>query len=93
MSIEKIIADHLGLDLSEVTDEKHLIDDLGADSLNIVEVVMGIEEEFDIEIPDDDAEKLRKMGVARIYTPKDFELNAIMGDIVQLAKQPKTVSA
>jgi (2R)-ethylmalonyl-CoA mutase len=44
-------------------------------------------------IPDDDAEKLRKMGVARIYTPKDFELNAIMGDIVQLAKQPKTVSA
>ena len=67
MSIEKIIADHLGLDLSEVTDEKHLIDDLGADSLNIVEVVMGIEEEFDIEIPDDDAETLVTVGKIKEY--------------------------
>ena len=67
MSIEKIIADHLGLDLSEVTDEKHLIDDLGADSLNIVEVVMGIEEEFDIEIPDDDAETLVTVGKIKDY--------------------------
>ena len=67
MSIEKIIADHLGLDLSEVTDETHLIDDLGADSLNIVEVVMGIEEEFDIEIPDDDAETLVTVGKIKEY--------------------------
>jgi (2R)-ethylmalonyl-CoA mutase len=40
-------------------------------------------------IPDDDAERLRKMGVARVYTPKDFELNSIMGDIVELAKPPQ----
>ncbi|MFV1442847.1 MULTISPECIES: protein meaA [unclassified Phaeobacter] len=43
-------------------------------------------------IPDDDAARLKKMGVARVYTPKDFELNAIMGDIVELAKQPQTTS-
>ena len=56
--IEKLIADHLGLDLSEVTDNKHLIDDLGADSLSIVELVMQLEEQFDIDIPDEDAENL-----------------------------------
>ncbi|MFS4582081.1 protein meaA [Phaeobacter sp. C3_T13_0] len=43
-------------------------------------------------IPDDDADRLKKMGVARVYTPKDFELNAIMGDIVELAKQPQTAA-
>ncbi|APG48346.1 protein meaA [Phaeobacter porticola] len=43
-------------------------------------------------IPDDDAALLKKMGVARVYTPKDFELNAIMGDIVELAKQPETAA-
>tara|TARA_B100000035_G_scaffold14366_2_gene11764 strand:- start:785 stop:1000 length:216 start_codon:yes stop_codon:yes gene_type:complete len=56
--IEKLIADHLGLDLSEVTDNKHLIDDLGADSLSIVELVMQLEEQYDIDIPDEDAENL-----------------------------------
>jgi len=56
--IEKIIADHLGLDLSEVTDNKHLIEDLGADSLSIVELVMQLEEQYDIDIPDEDAENL-----------------------------------
>ena len=60
--IEKIIADHLGLDLSEVTDDKHIIDDLGADSLHIVELVMEIENNFDITIPDDDAEGLTTVG-------------------------------
>ena len=43
-------------------------------------------------IPDEDAEKLRSIGVARVYTPKDFELNSIMGDIVDLAKHPKIAS-
>ena len=56
--IEKIIADHLGLDLSEVTDDKHIIDDLGADSLHTVELIMEFENQFDIEIPDEDAETL-----------------------------------
>lgn len=67
MSIEKIIADHLGLDLSEVTDEKHLIDDLGADSLHTVELIMEFEEEFEIEIPDDDAETLVTVGKIKEY--------------------------
>ena len=65
--IEKIIADHLGLDLSEVTDEKHLIDDLGADSLHTVELIMEFENEFDIEIPDEDAETLDTVGKIKEY--------------------------
>ena len=65
--IEKIIADHLGVDLSEVTDEKHLIDDLGADSLHTVELIMEFENQFDIEIPDEDAETLVTVGKIKEY--------------------------
>jgi len=65
--IEKIIADHLGLDLSEVTDDKHLIDDLGADSLHTVELIMEFENQFDIEIPDEDAETLDTVGKIKEY--------------------------
>jgi len=65
--IEKIIADHLDIDISEVTDEKHLIDDLGADSLHTVELIMEFENEFNIEIPDDDAETLVTVGKIKEY--------------------------
>lgn len=65
--IEKIIAEHLDIDISEVTDEKHLIDDLGADSLHTVELIMEFENEFDIEIPDDDAETLVTVGKIKEY--------------------------
>jgi len=65
--IEKIIADHLGLDLSEVTDDKHIIDDLGADSLHTVELIMEFENQFDIEIPDEDAESLDTVGKIKEY--------------------------
>ena len=65
--IEKIIADHLGLDLSEVTDDKHIIDDLGADSLHAVELIMEFENQFDIEIPDEDAETLDTVGKIKEY--------------------------
>ena len=65
--IEKIIANHLDVDISEVTDEKHLIDDLGADSLHTVELIMEFENEFDIEIPDDDAESLVTVGKIKEY--------------------------
>lgn len=65
--IEKIIAEHLDIDISEVTDEKHLIDDLGADSLHTVELIMEFENEFDIEIPDDDAETLVTIGKIKEY--------------------------
>ena len=65
--IEKIIADHLGLDLSEVTDDKHIIDDLGADSLHTVELIMEFENQFDIQITDEDAESLDTVGKIKEY--------------------------
>tara|TARA_B100001564_G_scaffold18547_1_gene14145 strand:- start:500 stop:715 length:216 start_codon:yes stop_codon:yes gene_type:complete len=65
--IEKIIADHLGLDLSEVTDDKHIVDDLGADSLHTVELIMEFENQFDIQIPDEDAESLDTVGKIKEY--------------------------
>ena len=65
--IEKIIAENLGIDQGMIKDESHFVNDLGADSLNIVEVVMSIEEEFDIEIPDEDAETLHTVGELRQY--------------------------
>ena len=62
MSVDKkikhIIAEQLGLSEEELTDESSLIDDLGADSLDIVELVMAMEEEYEMEIPDEDAEKI-----------------------------------
>ena len=56
--VKKIVADHLGIDEAKVTDEASFIDDLGADSLDTVELVMAFEEEFNCEIPDDIAEKI-----------------------------------
>ena len=57
--VKKIVADHLGIEEAKVTDEASFIDDLGADSLDTVELVMAFEEEFDCEIPDDAAEKIQ----------------------------------
>ncbi|MDA5194347.1 acyl carrier protein [Govanella unica] len=56
--VKKIVIDHLGVDEAKVTDEARFVDDLGADSLDTVELVMAFEEEFGIEIPDDAAEKI-----------------------------------
>jgi acyl carrier protein len=57
--VTDIIANQLGVDREMITPEAHVVDDLGADSLDIVELVMALEEAFDLEIPDDDAEKIR----------------------------------
>ncbi|MBI4042269.1 MAG: acyl carrier protein [Deltaproteobacteria bacterium] len=57
--VRKIISDHLGVDAVKVVSDATFIDDLGADSLDIVELVMAMEEEFNIEIPDTDAEGIR----------------------------------
>jgi len=57
--VQKIIEEQLGVDPDRVKPEASFIDDLGADSLDIVELVMAMEEEFDLEIPDEEAEKLR----------------------------------
>jgi acyl carrier protein len=65
--IEKIIAESLGLKVDSIKDESNFVNDLGADSLNIVEIVMAIEEEFDVEIPDEDAETLYTVGELKQY--------------------------
>ncbi|TZE83384.1 acyl carrier protein [Calorimonas adulescens] len=56
--VREIVAEQLGVESDEITLESSFIDDLGADSLDIVELIMALEEEFDIEIPDEDAEKI-----------------------------------
>ena len=65
--IERIISEKLGVEIDTVTDDKNLMDDLGADSLDIVELIMDIEEQFDIEIMDEDAESLYTIGDIRKY--------------------------
>jgi len=65
--IKAIIVEQLGVDESEVTPEAHFIDDLGADSLDTVELVMALEEEFGIEISDEDAEKIQTVGDVSKY--------------------------
>lgn len=65
--VKKIIVDRLGVDESEVNLEASFKDDLGADSLDVVELVMELEDEFDIEISDEDAEKISKVGEVVSY--------------------------
>ena len=65
--VKKIIAEQLGVEESQVTNEKAFVADLGADSLDTVELVMELEEEFDINIPDDAAEKIQTVGQAVQY--------------------------
>jgi acyl carrier protein len=68
--IKKIIVDHLGVDASKVTDDASFIDDLGADSLDTVELVMAFEEEFGAEISDSEAEKILTVGDAIKFIEK-----------------------
>jgi acyl carrier protein len=56
--VKEIIVDQLGVDMEKITPEARFVDDLGADSLDVVELIMAFEEEFGIEIPDEDAEKI-----------------------------------
>ena len=65
--VKNVIVDQLSVDADEVTLEASFVDDLGADSLDVVELIMGLETEFDIEIPDEDAEKISTVGDAVEY--------------------------
>ena len=65
-----IVADQLGVDRDKITPDTHFVNDLGADSLDTVELVMELEEEFDINIPDDAAEKIQRVGEAIDFIEK-----------------------
>ena len=65
--VENLVITQLGVDAGKVTTDSSFIDDLGADSLDTVELVMAFEEEFELEIPDDDAQKIRTVGDAIEY--------------------------
>jgi len=65
--VKKIVVEHLGVEAEKVTEDASFIDDLGADSLDIVELVMAFEEEFGVEIPDDAAEKISTVSDAINY--------------------------
>lgn len=66
-ALKALVADKLGVDESEIVPEAHFIDDLNADSLDLVELIMSIEEKFDLKIEDEDAEKIQTVGDAIAY--------------------------
>ena len=75
MSVEQrvieIVCEHLAVSKEQVTRTTNFVDDIGADSLDIVELIMELEEEFDIQIPDDQAEKIKTVGEAIDYIEKE----------------------
>ncbi|MGI9101066.1 MAG: acyl carrier protein [Terriglobales bacterium] len=73
--VKQIIVEQLGVDEAEVTPNASFVDDLGADSLDTVELVMAFEEAFDIEIPDEDAEKIRTVQDAVDYISKNAKVS------------------
>jgi acyl carrier protein len=62
-----LVADQLGVDIAEITPEASILDDLGADSLDVVELVMSLEDAFDIEVPDEEVESMRTIGDIQQY--------------------------
>ena len=73
--VKQIVAEQLGVDEAEVTNNASFVDDLGADSLDQVELVMAFEEAFDLEIPDEDAEKIRTVQDAINYIGKHAKVS------------------
>jgi acyl carrier protein len=70
VKVKEVVMDKLGVEESQITETAHFMDDLGADSLDTVELIMQLEEEFGIEIPDEDAEKITTVGAAVEYIDK-----------------------
>jgi len=73
--VKQIVSEQLGVDEGEVTPSASFVDDLGADSLDVVELVMAFEEAFDIEIPDEDAEKIKTVQEAIDYIDKKAKVS------------------
>ena len=71
--VKDIIEEELGVERDKLTDEAHFMEDLGADSLDTVELVMAFEKEFDLDIPDEEAEKLQTVGDAMKYLHSKVE--------------------
>lgn len=71
--VKKIVADQLGVKEEDVVDDASFVDDLGADSLDTVELVMALEEEFNCEIPDEEAEKITTVKAAMAYIKEHME--------------------
>ena len=69
-TMQDLIAEQFAIDADEISMDSSFVDDLGADSVDLVELVMAMEEEFDLEIPDEDAEKLRTVGDVASYLEK-----------------------
>ena len=74
--VAKIVAEHLGADLASIKEDSTFVDELGADSLDIVEIVLAFEDEFAIEIPDEDAEKITKVSEAVSYISEKLSASA-----------------
>jgi acyl carrier protein len=70
LKVRNVLAEQLGVDLTEVTPDARILEDLGADSLDVVEMVMSLEEAFDIEIPDEDVEELRTVADVERYVTR-----------------------
>jgi acyl carrier protein len=74
--VKAIVVEQLGVEADQVTPQSKFVEDLGADSLDVVELVMALEEEFDLEIPDEDAEKIATVGEAVKYIESHVEAPA-----------------
>src|SRR5476649_2797155 len=87
--VKDIIVEQLGVKADQVTPEAKFIEDLGADSLDTVELIMALEEEFGVEVPDEQAEKLLTVGDVTKYiedNQKKLRLSALRGSLAELAK-------
>lgn len=71
--VKEIVVEQLGVEEEEVSENSSFVDDLGADSLDLVELIMALEEEFDMEIPDEDAEKISTVGDAIKYIKENAQ--------------------
>ena len=74
--VKAIVVEQLGVEADQVMPQSKFVEDLGADSLDVVELVMALEEEFDLEIPDEDAEKIATVGEAAKYIERHVEAPA-----------------